>query len=283
MGRRGPSADLEAAPPRLKPLRRCGTSGDHAGMAKVRYFGFALVIASALGLAFAANGQRFPSILPQGAESTRFEAERIIARPSISVRSFVLTGLTIPEEGRSFSVRCSLGRELGGVARCDVPGRQGEIEQAAAELAEQYRFRLDERMRRSTSMLVIVIPEHISPADIRTATAGGPLIPLSQINFERRASAEELGEVYPRLTGRPGLSATVRLDCEILPDLNLFCVDPQVPGLDPDDRALRPFQLAGLQASGFFRASATLTSGQAAPGHRFRMTFRFEPPMRQAE
>lgn len=247
-------------------------------MATVRDFGFALTVASTLNWAFPANGQRFPSIIPRGSETIRFEAERIIARPSISVRSFILSGLSVPAEGQDFSVRCSLGRELGGVAMCDVPGRQGNVEQAAAELAEFYRFRLDERARDSASLLVVVIPERISPADMRTTTASGPQVPFAQVNFERRASEDELGEVYPRHSGTRGLSATVRMDCEILPELNLFCVDPQVSGMDPDDPALRAFQLAGLQATGFFRASATLANGQAAPGHRVRMTFRFQPP-----
>ncbi|MGQ0659891.1 hypothetical protein [Sphingosinicella sp.] len=247
-------------------------------MAIVRDFGLALAIGSTLGWALPADGQRFPSIIPQGSETIRFEAERIIARPSISVRSFILTGLVIPAEGRNLSLRCSLGRELGGVAVCDVPGRQGDIEQAAAELAEHYRFRLDERLQDSASMLVVVIPEHISPADIRTATANLPLIPLAQIHFERRASEDELGELYPRHVGHRELTPTVRMDCEILPDLALLCVDPEVSGLDPDDPAYRAFQLAGLQATGFFRPSATLTSGAAAPGHRFRMAFRFQPP-----
>lgn len=283
MGRRGPSMGLGAHARRLNPLRWRGTSSDHVGMAKVRYIGFALAITSAFGLALPANGQRFPSIIPRGSQTIRFEAEKIIARPSVSVRSFILTGLTIPTEGRDLSVRCSLVRASGNVAMCDVPGRQGDIEQAAAELVEHYRFRLDEHFQDSTSILAIVIPERISMTDIRVASGSGPIVPISQVIFDRRASADELSGVFPGTFGRPGLSATVRLQCEILPDLNLFCVDPEVPGLEPDDPALRSFQLAGLQASGFFRASAALAEGQAAPGHRFRMTFRFEPPMRQAE
>jgi len=264
-------------------LHTKSTSGDHAGMARARDLGIALAIAWTVGSACAVSGQRFPSILPRGSETIRFDPERIIARPSLSVRSFILDGLEIPPEGRQYSVRCSLGRELGGVAMCDVPGRQGEIEQAAAELAEYYRFRLDERAQDSASLLVVVIPERLLPSDIRTAAATAPVVAFSDVVFERRASADELGEVFPGTFGRPGLIATVHVQCEILPDLDLFCVDPQVPGLEPDDPGFRPFQLAGLQATGFFRAAATLANGRPSPGHRFRMTFRFRPPFRDDE
>lgn len=268
---------------RAQPLAHEVHIGRSCRMAKARDFGFALAIAWTLGASGAANGQRFPSILPRGSETIRFDPDRVIARPSLSVRSFILSGLEIPAGGRQLSVRCSLGRELGGVAMCDVPGPQRDIEQAAAELAEHYRFRLDERAQDSASLLVVVIPERILPSDIRTATRVAPVVPFSEVVFERRASGDELGEIFPGTFGRPGLTATVRVDCEILPDLNLFCVDPEVPGLDPDDPGFRPYQLAGLQATGFFRAAPSLASGRPSPGHRFRMTFRFQPPLRDDE
>jgi len=127
-------------------------------------------------------------------------------------------------------------------------------------------------------MLAIVIPEHITSADVRSSTSSAPFIPFSQLRFSRMAAADELGDLYPMGLGRRGLSARVRLDCEVLPNLNLFCLNPQVSGLEADDPALDSFQLAGLQASGFFLATPELANGQAAPGVRFRMTFQFEPP-----
>jgi hypothetical protein len=74
------------------------------------------------------------------------------------------------------------------------------------------------------------------------------------------------------------LDARIRVDCQVQPDLSLFCLNPTaVPGSNPG-RFLAEFQLAALQLSGWFRAAPTLSNGGTAPGTIFRTTIIFRVP-----
>jgi hypothetical protein len=83
---------------------------------------------------------------------------------------------------------------------------------------------------------------------------------------------------YPRGALQMELDARIRIDCQVQPDLSLFCLNPAAAaGTDPGP-LLRDFQIATLQLSGWFRAAPTLSNGGTAPGTIFRTTIIFRVP-----
>ena len=74
------------------------------------------------------------------------------------------------------------------------------------------------------------------------------------------------------------METRIGLDCEIQPDLGLFCLNAGPSPPAPLGNWLPQFQLAAYQISGFVRVAPRLANGAPAPGTVFRLNFSFRLP-----
>jgi hypothetical protein len=232
---------------------------------------------------FSLPGQTTPAPLaiPADAEVFPFQPTTILTRPSAAARHFLLASApAIPARGLTFTVRCLLDRSNGRVILCRDPSVPEAWRATATALGSLYQFQLTPAQVAAVGPLVVTIQDRIAPADIRPAarlfafTARAP----ANVVFAQVMTGQQSQDYYPRGALDIGLAARVRIDCQVQPDLSLFCLDATVA---PDPHVgpfIAEFQLAALQLSGWFRAGPTLANGAAAPGTIFRTTIIFNVP-----
>lgn len=251
---------------------------------------FAILIA-----AFAAAQQPTPSInytlpgqvtpapptIPPNAEILAFQSGTIVNRPSAAARHFLLANAPrITGNGITFTARCLLDRATGRVTFCLEPTVPAVWRAAASGLASLYQFRLTPAQMASQGPLAVTIQDRIVPADVRPAARlfTYTVRPPANVVFAQGLTAEQSQAYYPSAALEINYAARVRIDCQVQPDLSLFCVNPSItPGNRPD-RFVAEFQRAALQLSGFLRSGPNLANGAPAPGTVFRTTIIFNVP-----
>jgi hypothetical protein len=223
-----------------------------------------------------------PVTIPATAEILPFQSANVLSRPSAAARHFLLAGAPrIPGRGITFTIRCLLDRANGRVIMCQDPTVPEPYRAAASGLGSLYQFRLTPAQTTAQGPLAVAIQDRITAADVRPAARLFQFTqrPPGNINFAQVMSGEQSDAYYPRAAQMSGLEARIRVDCEVQPDLSVFCLSPVAPpgSVDPG-RLLPDFQLAALQLSGWFRAAPTRTDGGTAAGTVFRTTIIFRLP-----
>ena len=222
-----------------------------------------------------------PGTIPATAEVLPFEPANVISRPSAAARHYLLARApAIPNRGLAFTVRCALDRANGRAIFCRDPSAPEAFREAAISLGSLYQFRLTAAQAAAVGPIVVTIQDRIAPADVRPAARLFTFSqrPVANVAFAQVMSGQQSQDYYPRGALDIGLAARVRIDCQVQPDLSLFCLNPT---LAPDPNAANfvgQFQLAALQLSGWFRAAPNLANGAAAPGTIFRTTIIFNVP-----
>ncbi len=223
-----------------------------------------------------------PVNIPATAEILPFESANVVSRPSAAARHFLLaSGPAIPGRGLTFTIRCLLDRANGRVIVCQDPSVPEPFQAAARAIGSLYQFRLTPAQTSAQGPLAVAIQDRIVPSDVRPAAR---LFQFTQrapgnVNYAQVMSAEQSQAYYPRGALQMALEARIRMDCQVQPDLSLFCLNP-VPAADSVDpgRWRGDFQLAAMQLSGWFRAAPTRTDGATAAGTIFRTTIIFRVP-----
>jgi hypothetical protein len=250
-------------------------------------FAFAAAIAAAQPpvppINYSLPGQATPAPLtiPPNAEILPFQNATVISRPSAAARHYLLAAApAIPGRGLAFTVRCLLDRANGRVILCRDPSVPEAYRDAAIRLGSLYQFQLNAAQTAAIGPLAVTIQDRIAPADVRPAARLFTFTtrPAANVTFAQVMSGQQSQDYYPRGALDMGVPARVRIDCQVQPDLSLFCLNPVVapdPNVTP---YAGEFQLAALQLSGWFRAGPTLSSGAPAPGTIFRTTIIFNVP-----
>ena len=219
--------------------------------------------------------------IPPNAEILAFTSANVVSRPSAAVRHFLLAEAPrIPARGLAFTVRCLLDRANGRVILCLDPSVPEGWRAAALGIGALYQFRLTPAQVAASGPLAVTIQDRIVPSDVRPADRlfAYAQRPPANVVFAQGLTAEQNQAYYPQGATHVQLDARIRMDCQVQPDLGLFCLNPTlVPGGNAG-RFLREFQLAALQLSGWLRAGPTLANGAAAPGTIFRTTIIFRLP-----
>jgi hypothetical protein len=222
-----------------------------------------------------------PVTIPATAEILPFQSASVISRPSAAARHFLLAAAPrIPARGITFAIRCLLDRSNGRVVLCQDPAVPEPYKAAALALGSLYQFQLTPAQVAAQGPLAVAIQDRIVPSDVRPAAR---LFAFSQrppgnVTFAQVMTAEQSQAYYPRGALSMELDARIRIDCQVQPDLGLFCLNPVAPTGSNPGRFLADFQLAAMQLSGWFRTAATLSNGAAAPGTIFRTTIVFRVP-----
>ena len=222
-----------------------------------------------------------PFAIPATAEILPFQSGLVVSRPSAAARHFLLAAAPrIPAHGIAVTIRCQLERSNGRVILCEDPAVPDPYKRAAFGLASLYQFQLTPAQAAAQGPLAVAIQDRIAPADVRPAArlfqfAGRP---PGSVTFAQVMTADQSQNYYPRGALQMELDARIRIDCQVQPDLSLFCLNPQAATGSNPGRFLTEFQLAALQLSGWFRAAPTLSNGAAAPGTIFRTTIIFRVP-----
>lgn len=222
-----------------------------------------------------------PVTIPATAEILPFQSATVISRPSAAARHFLLASTPrIPGRGITFTIRCLLDRTNGRVLLCQDPTVPEAYKAAARGLGSLYQFQLTPAQAAAQGALAVAIQDRIVPADVRPAARlfRFSTRPPGSVTFAQVMSAEQSQAYYPRAALQMELDARIRVDCQVQPDLSVFCLNPQAaPGSNPG-RFLAEFELAALQLSGWFRTAPTLSNGAQAPGTIFRTTIVFRVP-----
>lgn len=233
---------------------------------------------------FTLPGQVTPApavVIPPSAEILAFQSATVVSRPSAAARHYLLAGAPpIPARGLTFTTRCLLDRSNGRVILCLDPTVPEAWRAAALGLGSLYQFRLTPAQVAATGALAVTIQDRIVPSDVRSANRlfAYAQRPPANVVFAQGLTAEQNQAYYPQGATHVQLDARIRMDCQVQPDLALFCMNPTlVPGANAG-RFLRDFQLAAVQLSGWLRAGPTLANGAAAPGTIFRTTIIFRLP-----
>jgi hypothetical protein len=222
-----------------------------------------------------------PPTIPADAEILPFQAASVVSRPSAAARHYLLAAAPrIPARGLTFTMRCLLDRGNGRVLICRDATVPDAYRDAAHAIGSLYQFRLTPAQMAAQGALVVTIQDRIVASDVRPAARLFTFTtrPAANVTFAQVMSAEQSQDYYPRVALYSALAARIRIDCQVQPDLTLFCLNPDAaPGGDPGTY-LAEFKLAALQLSGWFRAGPTLANGAAAPGTIFRTTIIFNVP-----
>lgn len=222
-----------------------------------------------------------PGTIPANAEVLDFQESNVISRPSASARHYLLANAPhVAARGLAFTVRCLLDRANGRVILCRDPSVPEAYRAAAIGLGSLYQFRLNAAQAAAVGPLVVTIQDRIAEADVRPAARLFTFTqrPPANVTFAQVMTGQQSQDYYPRGALDIGLSARVRVDCQVQPDFSLFCLNPVVVP-DPNVTPFIPeFQLAALQLSGWIRSAATLANGAAAPGTVFRTSIIFNVP-----
>lgn len=251
---------------------------------------------SAAALAFLATAQPVPSInyslpgrttpapiaIPPNAEVFPFQSASIVSRPGAAARHFLLARAPrIPGRGIAFTMRCLLDRANGRVITCQDPTVPEPYRAAALGLGSLYQFRLTPAQSAAQGALAVTIQDRIAASDVRPAARLFTFTqrPPGNVTFAQVMTGEQSDAYYPRGAQTTGTEARIRLDCQVQPDLGVFCLNPVAAPGGTDPGALLPdFQLAALQLSGWLRAAPARTDGPAAAGTIFRTTIIFRLP-----
>ncbi len=220
--------------------------------------------------------------IPPDAEILPFDEAAVLVRPTAAVRHFLLAGRPpIPPGGAPFTVRCLVDRTNGRVTHCQDPAVADPYRAAAIALGSLYQFRLPPaQAAASRRALTVTIAGRIMPADVLPP---GRLFQFTQrppgnVTFARLMTTEQSLAYYPQGARAVGLEGRIRLDCQVQPDLSLFCLNPAaVAGTDPGP-LLTQFQLSALQLSGWLQSAPTRTNGAMAAGTIFRTVITFRLP-----
>lgn len=222
-----------------------------------------------------------PPTIPATAEILPFQTGNVVSRPSAAARHFLLAAAPrIPANGVAFTIRCLLDRSSGRVILCLQPTVPEAWRAAATGLASLYQFRLTPEQAAAQGPLAVAIQDRIVPADVRPAARQFAYAqrPPANVVFAQGLTAEQSQAYYPHGALDMALDARIRIDCQVQPDLALFCLNPTAaPGSNPG-RFLADFQLAAMQLSGWLRSGPALANGAAAPGTIFRTTIVFRVP-----
>ena len=221
-----------------------------------------------------------PLAIPPNAEVYPFLEANVVSRPSAAARHHLLAAAPpIPARGLAFTIRCLLDRANGRVAFCTDPSVPEAYRAAAMGMASLYQFRLTPAQVAAPGPLAVTIQDRIAPADVRPAARLFTFTarPPANVTFAQVMTAEQSQDYYPRAALDAGMLARIRLDCQVQPDLSLFCLNPVAPEGNAG-AFLAQFQLAALQLSGWLRTAPTLTNGAPAPGTIFRTTIIFNVP-----
>ena len=256
------------------------------------WFAFALAVSSAAQqpappINYRLPGQsteaaRVQATIPPDAETMPFEESAVLVRPTAAVRHFLLVSRPpIPPGGAPFTVRCLVDRSNGRTTHCQDPAVADPYRAAAIALGSLYQFRLTPaQAAASRRALAVTISGRIMPTDVLPP---GRRFQFTQrapgnITFARLMTAEQSLAYYPLGAATVGLEGRIRLDCQVQPDLSLYCMNP-TPAAGTDPGPLLPqFQLSALQLSGWLQAAPTRTNGAMAAGTIFRTTITFRLP-----
>jgi hypothetical protein len=238
-------------------------------------------VIAALLASLAQSAAPAPIVRP-GRTDVPFETARVIGRPSASARHALLArGPGIPAGGIAFTARCLVARDDGRAFGCAAPDVPEAWRSAAVWLASLYRFDLtglplgpDERTL-TVTIADRIVPEDVRPADRLfryAAPAAGNVVLASGLG------QDQLMAYYPV----PGLRANeqplVNVDCQVQPDLSLFCLNAGVARGSPLTDQASLFALATYQILGSARAAPALDNGAPAAGTIFRQTLQFRIP-----
>lgn len=222
-----------------------------------------------------------PMTIPATAEILPFQSATVVSRPSAAARHFLLASAPrIPARGITFTIRCLLDRANGRVILCVEPTVPEPYRAAARGLGSLYQFRLTPAQTMAPGPLAVAIQDRIVPSDVRPADRlfAYAQRPPANVVFAQGLTAEQSQAYYPYGALEMALDARIRIDCQVQPDLGLFCLNPTAaPGSNPG-RFLAEFQLAALQLSGWLRSGPALANGASAPGTIFRTTIIFRVP-----
>lgn len=227
-------------------------------------------------------GQTTPAPLTVPAtEVLPFLPANIVNRPSAAARHFLLASAPrIPATGLAFTIRCLLDRSNGRVVFCNAPVVPEGYRAAAAGLASLYQFRLTPAQMTTPGPLAVTIQDRIAPADVRPAARLFTFTtrPAAALTFAQSLTGELSQAYYPRDAMAANVETRIRLDCQVQPDLSLFCLNPSG---DPGPY-LAAFQVTALQLSGALRSAPTLANGAPAAGTIFRTSIIFRLPTERA-
>lgn len=228
------------------------------------------------------NAAPQPAGIPADAEILPYQDASVIGRPNAAVRHFLLVSTPrIPEHGAPFTVRCLVDRRNGRTTRCQDPAVFDPYRAAVVSLGQLYQFRLTPAQQAAgPRALAVTISGRLVPADVRPPARLFEFVarPPANVTFAGTMTGEQAQAYYPADAAAIGLEGRYRIDCQVQPDLSLFCLNPAAAaGTDPGP-FLPQFQVATLQLSGWLRAAPTLSSGAPAPGTIFRTTITFRLP-----
>jgi hypothetical protein len=218
-----------------------------------------------------------PLTVPANAEALPFLPANIANRPSLAARHFLLASAPpIPARGLAFTIRCLLDRANGRVIFCSPPSVPEAYRAAATGLASLYQFRLTPAQMTAEGPLAVTIQDRIASADVRPAARlfTATTRPPAAVNFAQGLTGELSQAYYPREALAANVEARIRIDCQVQPDLSLFCLNPTG---DPGPY-FAAFQLTAVQLSGTLRSAPALANGAPAPGTIFRTTIIFRLP-----
>ena len=210
-----------------------------------------------------------------------FQSNAVIGRPSAAARHFLLAATPrIPPRGLTFTVRCLVDRSNGRVTHCQDPTVPEAWRAAAIGLGSLYQFRLTPAQTAGQGPLAVAVQDRIVASDVRPPDRLFEFTrrPPANVSFAQGLTAEQSQAYYPRGALEMELDARIRIECQVQPDLSLFCLNPvAAPGTNPG-RFLAAFQAAALQLSSFLRSGPTLANGAPAAGTIFRTTIIFRVP-----
>lgn len=217
--------------------------------------------------------------IPADAEVLPFQSGIVLARPGAAARHFLLAAApAIPAGGINFTVRCLVDRTNGRTLSCQDSTIPAAWRAASLGLASLYQFSLTPAQGPGPGKpaLAVTISDRVVPSDVHPAARLFQFTtrPPAAIAFAQGLTAEQSQAYYPPGAIEAAQTARIRLDCQVQPDLGLFCLNPTG---DPGPFLAR-FQLAALQLSGYLRSGPTLANGAAAPGTIFRTTIIFNLP-----
>jgi hypothetical protein len=222
-----------------------------------------------------------PPSIPADAEILAFQNAAIVTRPSPAVRHFLLAPAPrIPPRGVPFTVRCLIDRANGRVTHCQDPAVADPWRAAAIALGALYQFRLSPAQAQGRGALAVAISDRIVPSDVLPTARLFAFAqrPAGNVTFAQGLTGEQSQAYYPRGALEMELDARIRIDCQVQPDLSLFCLNPAAAAGSDPGRFLSQFQAAALQLSAALRAAPALTNGGPAAGTVFRTTIIFRVP-----
>ena len=208
-----------------------------------------------------------------------FDEKKIVRRMNIGDRHRLAGTLHLPAAGVTVPVQCQVSRRSGKVLTCQ-PRADATVAPEVVAVAGRYAgalaFDMSGLDRDDPQPVLIEIPVRVAPEDVRSLAFAGPLLPMSDVNFEAVPPAREVQFAYPINARRKGVAARVETTCQVQSDGSLVCRTPIVHQRDglADFRA--DFQRAVEKLLPMYRAAPTLKDGRPSAGVAFGMAVAFE-------